>query len=113
VCKGSAHTRLRPALADTPTTPGAADQRDALEEAGPRLPARLAWLTAGFPRPRFVDREGPSSELHAVQGVNGTCCRPALWHFDEAKAAGAPGLAVRHNLDRLDCSIRLKRSSTY
>jgi len=59
------------------------------------LPARLARLTAWFPRPRFVDREGATSELRAVEGVNGATRRMALRHLDEAKAAGAAGLAGR------------------
>jgi hypothetical protein len=65
------------APADTPTAPGAVGQRDGLEEASARLPARLAWLTAGFPRPRFVDREGAASDVRAVEGVNGAVRRAA------------------------------------
>ena len=49
------------------------------------LPARLVWLPARFSRPRFVDRKGAAGQGHAVEGVNGTLRRLAVWHFDEAK----------------------------
>jgi hypothetical protein len=59
------------------------------------LPARLARLTAWFPRPCFVDGEGTASDVHAVEGVNGAFRRAAVRHLDDAKAARATGLAVR------------------
>jgi hypothetical protein len=40
-----------------------------------------------------LNRERAASELHVVEGVNGATRRMALWHLDEAKAAGAAGLA--------------------
>ncbi len=84
--------------------------------AGEREPRRLqghchragAASAAWFSRPRFVDREGAAGQGHAVEGVNGAFCRPAVRHFDEAKAAGAAGLAVGHDSDSLDRAIWLE-----
>jgi hypothetical protein len=44
--------------------------------------------------PRFVHGEGAASEGRAVEGVNRAVRRMAVGHLDEAKAAGAVGLAV-------------------
>jgi hypothetical protein len=71
------------------------------------LPAR-ARLPAWFPRPRFVDGEGTARELCAIESVNGAFCRVAVRHLDEAKAARAAGLAVSHNPNRVDGTIRLE-----
>ena len=54
------------------------------------LPARLARLTAWFPRPRFVDREGAAGQGRAVEGVYGRLRRAAVRHLDEAKARDRP-----------------------
>ena len=72
------------------------------------LPARRARLPAWFPRPRFVDGEGTARALCAIESVNGAFCRVAVRHLDEAKAAGAAGLAVGHNPNRVDGTIRLE-----
>src|SRR4030095_5480147 len=72
------------------------------------LRARLARLTAWFPRPRFVDREGAAGQGRAVEGVYGRLRRAAVRHLDEAKAPRPTGLAVGHDPDRLDAAIGLE-----
>ena len=72
------------------------------------LPSRLARLTAWFPRPRFVDREGAAGQGRAVEGVYGRLRRAAVRHLDEAKAPRPTGLAVSHDPDRLDAAIGLE-----
>jgi hypothetical protein len=72
------------------------------------LPAWLAWLPAGFSRPRFVDRESAAGEGRAVEGVNGRLRRVTVRHLDEAKAPRAAGLAVGHDPDRVDAAIGLE-----
>jgi hypothetical protein len=66
------------------------------------LPARLTWLTAGFPRPCFVDRESAAGQGHAVEGVHGTVRCAVVRHLDEAKTPRTTGLAIGHDPDRLD-----------
>ena len=46
------------------------------------LPARLTWLTAGFPRPCLVDRESAAGQRRAVEGVDGAVGRMAVRHLD-------------------------------
>ena len=54
------------------------------------LPARLARLTAWFPRPRFVDGEGTASDLRAVEGVNWHAAPRAVRHLDKAEPSQRP-----------------------
>src|SRR5206468_12111160 len=52
--------------------------------------------------------ECTARSLCTIESFNGACCRVAVRHLDEAKAAGAAGLAVGHNPNRVDGTIRLE-----
>jgi hypothetical protein len=72
------------------------------------VPTGLARLSARFPRPRFVDREGAASDVRTVESVNHAMCRAAVRHLDEAKASRAANLTVSHDPDCIYRSIRLE-----
>src|SRR5712671_7741539 len=67
-------------------------------------PASAAF---GF-RPRFVDVQGAPTGLGTVERGDRLISILVAGHFHEAKAAGAPGIAVRHDTDTVDLPICLE-----
>ena len=57
-------------------------------------------------RPGFIHIERATSQILAVQGLDGTVGFPGVGHLDEGKASGAARVAVRHQADFLNSSIR-------
>jgi hypothetical protein len=72
------------------------------------LPARPAWLTTRFTGLGFIDREGTTLELLALEPLDGGFRRGAVGHLDESKAFGAAGVAVDNDTDLVHNAIRLK-----
>jgi hypothetical protein len=53
---------------------------------------------------RFIDGQGSSLKILAIEGRNGFGCIFVLSHFHEAEPARFPGIAVSHDLYLLDLS---------
>jgi len=63
--------------------------------------------------PRFVDVERASANLRAVQGRNGFFSVFPTGHFDEAKAARAPCVPVRHDADSVHLPMYLEELAQF
>src|SRR6266571_9511506 len=81
-------------------------RRGSVSRAG--LPARAARLTTRFTGLGFIDREGTTLELLALEPLDGGFRRGAVGHLDESKAFGAAGVAVDNDPDLVHNAIRLK-----
>jgi hypothetical protein len=57
----------------------------------------------------FVHVDGASADLRAVERSDGFLAVFVAGHFDESEAAGASGLAVRHNTYAVHLTITLKQ----
>jgi len=55
--------------------------------------------------PSFVDIDGASTELAAVECGDGFFAIFIAVHFDEAKATGASGIAIGHDADTVDLTV--------
>ena len=56
----------------------------------------------------FVDIDGASADLAPVKGCYGFLTVFVAVHFNEAKAAGASGIAIGHDTDTVDLAIAFK-----
>src|SRR2546425_9814434 len=72
------------------------------------LPARAARLTTRFTGLGFIDREGTTLELLALEPLDGGFRRGAVGHLDESKAFAAAGVAADNDTDLVHNAIRLK-----
>lgn len=67
----------------------------------PRTKAELVAGAALRPGPCFVDVQGATVEIGAVQSKDGSCRLRGIGHLDEAKAAGLPAVAISDDADAL------------
>ncbi len=72
------------------------------------IPTGTARLTTWLTRLRFVDVEGTSSELLALESLNCGLRLAAVGHFNEAKPTGAAGGTVGNDIDGAHGPIRFK-----
>src|SRR5271169_2212024 len=63
--------------------------------------------------PRFVDVDGASADLCAVQRRDRLLAVLAAGHLDEAEAARTSGVAVRHDAHPVHLPVRLKRLAQF
>src|ERR1700751_3045121 len=63
-------------------------------------------LTLG---PRFVHLKIATSHFFSVQSGNGLCCLGVIGHFHKSKTAGAPCLAISHDVNAPDLPKRLEQ----
>jgi hypothetical protein len=89
---------LLPATAATATATAAA--RTAATAAAATAAATLAFL-------RFIDTQGATTHILAVQGLDGAL-RIAARHFHEAKAARTAGFAIVDQRNGLHCAVLLE-----
>jgi hypothetical protein len=59
-------------------------------------------------RARFVDVDGAAADLRTVQGRDGLISIFVAGHFDETESARAPRVAVGHDADPINLSVRFK-----
>lgn len=74
----------------------------------PGLPAGAAELTTRLTRLGFVDREGTSVELFALEPLDSSLSRRTVGHLDKAKAFGAASVPVRNDPDFVHHTIGLE-----
>jgi hypothetical protein len=60
-------------------------------------------------RPGFVYVQGTSVQFRAVESLDGLIGLGGVAHFDEGKAAGPTGVAVRHQVNPIHCAIPFKQ----
>src|SRR5262245_28819248 len=65
-------------------------------------------LTTRFTRLGFVDRQGTTFELRAIESLNSGFGRRAVGHLDKSKAFGAARVTVGNHIDLVHSTILLK-----
>ena len=72
------------------------------------LPTGPAGLTTWLTRLHFVDVEGPSTKLLALEPLNGAVRLTAVGHFHKAKPPGTAGVTVGNDIDSVHGPIRFE-----
>ena len=69
------------------------------------LPTRLAWLTARFSRSRFVDREGATVEVFAMQRLDCGVSAFFGFHGDESETARPAAEPIHYHIHLQDGAV--------
>jgi hypothetical protein len=95
------------AIPAIPSTTAAAASAIASTTTASTVPAASATAALGL-RARFVDVDGAAADLRTVQGRDGLISIFVAGHFDETESARAPRVAVGHDADPINLSVRFK-----
>jgi hypothetical protein len=90
------------------STTAAATSAIASSAAAPTVTAATTAAALGL-RARFVDVDGATADLRTVQGRNRFFSIFVAGHFHETESARAPRVAVGHDADPINLSVRFKR----